>query len=130
VSRIAVIDIDETLLQLTAAVFADRGWETTVLPEPESAAAVLALSPPDLIVMDLWLTGPESGWPILRQLRDDPATRDVPLIVWSAVDGQVLDRDGWLRDQRIPVLGKPFELADLLTVVESALSADSLPQGA
>jgi DNA-binding response OmpR family regulator len=122
VPRIAVIDSDVTLLQLTTDVFAERGWETVALADPDTALAALALSRPDVVMMDIWLTEPGSGWPILRQLHEEPATRDIPVIVWSAVEPSVLDRDGWLHDHGIPVLGKPFELAELFAAVECALT--------
>jgi CheY-like chemotaxis protein len=130
VARIAVIDSDATLLRLTSDLFVERGWETVADLDPDTAPSALALSPPDVIVMDIWLTEPDSGWPILRRLRENPATRDIPVLVWSAIDAQLLDKDGWLREQRIPILGKPFELVDLFTAVESALASGCVPRGA
>jgi CheY-like chemotaxis protein len=80
---------------------------------------------PDLVLLDLHL--PDiSGERVLAELRADPATRAIPVIVITG------DVDPALR-QRVLAQGahgclvKPFEVHDLLRVVERSLAGGAAP---
>jgi CheY-like chemotaxis protein len=75
---------------------------------------------PDLVLLDLTL--PDiSGEQVLAQLRADPATRAIPVIVVSGeTDPSVHLR---LRAQGAQWLTKPYEIEDLLRLVDDSLAA-------
>ena len=75
---------------------------------------------PDLILLDLNL--PDiSGYEVLRQLRDDPATRDIPILMVSA-DAMGERIQELLRQGATGYLTKPYKVAELLRVIESTLA--------
>jgi CheY-like chemotaxis protein len=77
---------------------------------------------PDLVLLDLEL--PDiSGEQVLVELRGDPATRAIPVIVISAdIDPAVHHRI--LAGGAQFVLTKPYDIADLLRLVDGALRTD------
>jgi DNA-binding response OmpR family regulator len=122
VPRIAVIDNDRTLVDLAAELFLDQGWDSDTYLEGSGAVRALSLKPPDVIILDLFLDGPETGWDILQRLKIDATTRDVPVIIWSGAVDRLRDKEDWLLAQGIPTLGKPFEITELYRLVEDALA--------
>jgi CheY-like chemotaxis protein len=79
---------------------------------------------PDVIMLDVVM--PEvSGWEVLALLREDPAFRRTPVIVCTAYVAEALGRLAELKgpDQHLGLLPKPFELDELVEVVESVTSA-------
>jgi DNA-binding response OmpR family regulator len=121
--RIAVIDDEPDLLGLIQDVFDQRGWETVLYLNGATALAEIVHDPPDVIILDLWLGSGISGWDVLEDLQAHHLTRDIPVIIWSAVDPELRDRGDWLREQDIAVLPKPFEIDDLYAVVDDVLTA-------
>lgn len=74
---------------------------------------------PDLIVTDLTMPG-ISGLELLSQLREDPMTRGIPIVLLTArgsveerMQGQALGADAYLT--------KPFQVAELLMVLRGLL---------
>jgi signal transduction histidine kinase/DNA-binding response OmpR family regulator len=47
--------------------------------------ARLVLTPPDAVVLDLGLTS-ERGWEVLKIIKENPATRDVPVLFYTLAD--------------------------------------------
>jgi PAS domain S-box-containing protein len=79
---------------------------------------------PDLVLLDLHLPD-QSGVEVLKRLKEDPNTSDIPVVIVSA------DRSSD-RDRQMRALGaadyliKPFDVRDLLRAVDSALG-DAIP---
>jgi CheY-like chemotaxis protein/anti-sigma regulatory factor (Ser/Thr protein kinase) len=74
---------------------------------------------PDLVLLDLHLPD-QSGTEVLKRLRADPETAQIPVIVVSA--DRSSDRADAMRELgAADYLSKPFDLRDLLRSVDSAL---------
>lgn len=70
---------------------------------------------PQVIVLDMILPR-LSGRDVLRQLRADPETRHIPVVIITGSDvSNLSERAG------IPVLQKPFALSLLIDAVDSAI---------
>jgi CheY-like chemotaxis protein len=121
VPRIAVVDDDTVLLELLQELFADKGWGLLPCAQGSAAFVLLTQEYPDAILLDLLLETPIGGWQILQRLKQDPLTRSIPVIVWSAA-AHLHDKQSWLAEQGIPVLDKPFEIDELYQTVEAALT--------
>ena len=85
--RILSIDDDASIRQFLSAVLKADGYE--VLLAADGAAGVTAAKAelPDAILLDLIMPY-ASGFEVLRHLRDDPATREIPVLVLSTQGGE------------------------------------------
>ena len=120
--RIAVVDDDQTLLQLLHELFTEKGWELLPHAGGTSVFDLLKREVPDVILLDLWLKPPGSGREVVEQLKMDVVTRDIPVIAWSAAAEQLRDMERWLTEHGISALSKPFEIDELYDTIEAALA--------
>jgi CheY-like chemotaxis protein len=110
-------------------VLEDEQYQVSILQDGRDAFAQVKSMLPDLLILDLKL-GDMSGQEILKQVKNDPATADVPVIVYTAA---VLEADEVTRlingdtqfYKRVSLLRKPFELTALLDKVEELLELSS-----
>jgi len=122
VARIAVVDDDRMLLELLQELFTEKGWELLPCAQGSAAFELLKQEHPDAILLDLVLETPVGGWQILQRLKQDPLTRSIPVIIWSAAADHLHDKESWLAEQGTPILCKPFEIDALYQTVEAALT--------
>jgi CheY-like chemotaxis protein len=123
--RILVVDDRNELLHLMRRVLEDEQYLVSILQEGKDAFTSVKNTLPDLLILDLKL-GDMSGQDILKQLKSDPATADIPVIVYTAA---VLEAEEVTRSiegdpqfyRDVHLLRKPFELNALLDKVEELL---------
>ncbi len=118
-ARVLIVDDDVSLTTVLAQSFRLAGH--TPLPAPTGHAALCAArAHPDIILLDLGL--PDiAGDEVLRRLKRDPATAQIPVVIVSGEPDAV---DRVPRDERtgaVAVLQKPVGGADLCAVVEFVL---------
>jgi DNA-binding response OmpR family regulator len=121
VTRIAVVNNDTDFLTLMRELLSERGWEAKSYREADTAYHDLKADPPDLIILDIRLERPESGWMVAELLKLDPETRHIPIIVCSAALEELRTRADWLHQHGMGTLPKPFDIDDLYAAVEAAL---------
>ena len=121
-TRIAVVNDDTVFLDMMAAVLTEEGWDVEVHRESATAFQGLKQNPPDLIILDIRMETPESGWNILELLTLDQEMGHIPVIVCSAAVRDLHAHEDWLTQNGIGVLPKPFNLDQLFQQVETALS--------
>ena len=114
--RILVIEDNEATGQLIQSQLNSSGYETLKCSRPERATEMAAEHQPDAITLDL-LMKPVHGFEVLLQLKNDPRTSKIPVIVVTIVDqpgvGAALGADEYLI--------KPVDKATLLAAVERCL---------
>jgi len=114
--RILVIEDNEVTGQLIQSQLTSSGYETLKCAQPERATEIAAEHQPDAITLDL-LMQPVHGLEVLLQLKNDPRTSNIPVIVVTIVDqpgvGTALGADEYLI--------KPVDKATLLAAVERCL---------
>lgn len=118
-AKILICDDDEGILDLLDVILHEEGFET--IPEINSLniASLVNQQHPDLVLLDLWMPV-LSGDQVLRTLRNDPKTKDMPVIVISASsDG----RDIAMKAGATEFMAKPFDLDELVARVKSVLKA-------
>jgi signal transduction histidine kinase/CheY-like chemotaxis protein len=113
---ILVIEDNAATGQLIQSQLASSGYETLRCDQPQRAVEMAAEHLPDAITLDL-LMQPVHGLEILLQLKNDPRTSKIPVIVVTIVDqpglGTALGADEYLI--------KPVDKATLLAAVERCL---------
>ncbi len=85
-----------------------------------SALALLATEQPDLILLDVMMPGMD-GYAVLRQLRDAPATAEIPVIFVTAL-GAEFDEEHGLALGAADYIIKPVKPAVLLARVRAQLA--------
>ncbi len=115
--RILVMEDDAAAAQLVCSQLTSSGYEAVLCEELRRAAELAAELQPDAITLDI-LMKPTSGWELLLQLKNNPRTASIPVIVLTVVDqpamGITLGADEYLV--------KPVEKAALLAAVERCLA--------
>ena len=115
--RLLVIDDDKDLLEMIKIYFEMEGYTIFILPRVDNIFKAFSQYNPDLILLDYQLPE-ENGDKICQQLKSNPATFNVPVIMISGYSRAELERDyhGWNA-----VIPKPFDLTVLQKAVEKLL---------
>ncbi len=117
---ILVIEDDPKSARLVELILNREGYQTTIAPNGPQGLKMAQTTPPDLILLDLMLPGLD-GFEVLRQLRAEPRTADVPVIVVSA-KAQLTDKETAARIGANGYVTKPYRRAELLPLIRSELS--------
>jgi len=81
---VLVADDDEDVLELVAAVLEEEGYEIETARDGLEALDRLSTRRPDLALLDVRMPGVD-GVELSRRIRRNPRTRDVPVILLSAL---------------------------------------------
>lgn len=120
-AKILVIDDDHDLLEMMRLVLGQRaGHETVLSAEGEDGLAKAIADPPDLAIIDVMMPG-MTGYDVCRQLRANPATAFVPILILTA-RAQPMDRDAAMDAGADEYMTKPVLMAELLERVDTLLS--------
>ena len=107
-ARILVIDdIDANVRLLEAKLSADY-YEVLTATDGVTGIAMAAAERPDIILLDVMMPGLD-GFQVCRRLKEDPATRHIPVVLITALDGRA---DRIAERIRLHVAGSPFRVAD------------------
>jgi len=113
-ARILIVDDDRDNRELLEIILRREGFQTLTAAGGEEALVATAQGPwPDLILLDVMMPG-MTGYEVAAKLKGDLATKDIPIIMVTALD-----------DQRTRTLARTAGAADLLTkpVASAALCA-------
>jgi CheY-like chemotaxis protein len=119
---IAVIDDDSDIVELVKATLKSRGFEVKTASDGEEGLRLIQSARPDLVVLDLMMPK-VSGLEVVRRMREDPATRDIPIIVLSAIGEKTGKPEEFWRVGlgAEDFISKPFDPLALLGRVEYVL---------
>jgi two-component system cell cycle response regulator DivK len=118
-ATILVVEDNERNLKLVRDVLQFAGYDVVAASSGEQGVAMAMESPPDLVLMDLQLPGMD-GTAALRQLRDSPRTRSVPVVAVTAY-AMKEDRERALSAGFDGYLEKPISVQALPEQVRSFL---------
>ena len=113
--RILVAEGDPEMCERLRRVLASAGCRVETADDGGAAFAAAIRDPPDLVVADAALPRLH-GYELLRQLRADPATNWLPVIMLSAEAGEAVKRRA-LAAGADDFLRRPFGARDLLSRV-------------
>jgi len=120
VARILVVDDEADIVRLVERVLGARGHFVESGRDGVEALERVRADPPDVLIVDGYLPRLD-GHEVCRQLKGDPATRSVPILLMSAsYIGLPGDDDAPGADE---LLVKPFVREILLAQVERLLAA-------
>jgi len=88
--KILIIEDDEFLRSLDAKRFEDEGFAVAVAMDGPTAIEAVAKEMPNLIFLDLLLPGGKDGFDVLKEVKANEQTKNIPVIVFSNL-GQPAD---------------------------------------
>lgn len=122
-ARILVIDDDPDVRTLCRLNLGWAGHEVLEAEGGRQALEMVAADAPDALVLDIMMPVVD-GLEVLRRVRNDPATRELPVVVISARVG-IEDQMRGLETGADAYVTKPFNPETLTSMVECALEADA-----
>ena len=118
--HVLLADDNADLRAYIARLLAERGYKVTVAPDGEAALDAIRRSRPDLVVTDVMMPRLD-GFGLLRAIREDPALRDLPVVVLSARAGEEA-KVGGLEAGADDYLAKPFSARELLARIAANIA--------
>ncbi|MGI9377002.1 MAG: response regulator transcription factor [Tsuneonella suprasediminis] len=121
--KILVADDDEMLCELVRFKLEGVGHEVEIVADGVAAINAVRSNRPDILILDNMMpvmSGPE----VLHELKADPATADVPVIVLTARKAQE-DVVTALRSGAADYLTKPFMPDELVARISGVLATSS-----
>lgn len=125
-ARILVVDDEQDLLEILKFNLETEGYEVVTATSAEDALQ-LDIASFDLLLLDVMMGG-MSGFAMARQLKDNPATAQVPIIFLTARDtendtvtGFNLGADDYI--------SKPFSLREVMVRVRAVLRRTARENG-
>jgi cyclic di-GMP phosphodiesterase len=115
--RILVIDDEPGVRQLLRRLLEPAGYEVAESGSAENGLHSIRTDPPDLVFLDLQLPD-RSGHEVLEEVRADPATRLLPIVMLTGV-ATSLEKIRAHREGVTDFMAKPFSPAELLPRVRS-----------
>ncbi len=112
-----IIDDDEGILESTSLFLEEEGFEVRGFINERLFCEALKKQKPDLILLDILLSGP-NGIDICLKLKKDKATNKIPVLLMSA-DNRIETKakqakaNGYIK--------KPFDIAEMITRVNDVV---------
>ena len=119
-AKILIVEDHPTMREAMRLVLEGEGFTIDEAADGERALELVRADPPDLVFLDMNIPGP-SGADVLGELRADPATAGVRVIIVTA-DGEE-GRGRAIAMGADEYFTKPFSPITLLQTVEQVLSA-------
>ncbi|MCC5865339.1 MAG: response regulator [Wenzhouxiangella sp.] len=124
--RILVVDDSPTVRKTLDNMLDQAGYRVELAEDGESGLEAAFISPPDLMFLDIVLPD-SSGFSVLRRLRREPRTVNVPVVMISgsskAADDFFLRRVG-----AEDFIHKPFGRFEVFSCIERLVRAGTLPR--
>jgi len=115
-TRVLIVDDNQATLQLFERYLAPHHYEVKKAQGGAEALSMATENPPDLIILDVMMPTMD-GWQVLRSLKQNPGTEDIPIIVCSVLKEPELAISLGAR----AYLKKPVDRLELLTTLERIL---------
>ncbi len=115
---ILICDDDEGILDMLELVLEDTGFIIIPVKNSLNIYHIIENKHPDLILLDLWMPV-LSGDQVLKSIRNNPLTRELPVIIISAsAEGKKIASDAGATE----FLAKPFNVDDLIKKIQGYLN--------
>ena len=118
-ARILIVDDERQNRTLLEVILAAEGYELSSAESGDAALVAAERFAPDLILLDIMMPG-MNGYVATARLKQNPVTRNIPIIVLSALD----DRNSMAHGRGAGAdafLAKPIERAELVAQVRQLL---------
>lgn len=121
-AHILVVNDTQEILELFIQILHDEaGYEVTTTSFQPIMIDYVKTIKPDLIVSDHVFGEEKIGWQFIQRLKMDRDTVHIPVIVCSGAVRELKEMEGYLMSKNVGVLFKPFDVDELLLLVQRKL---------
>ncbi len=117
--KILIVDDNPTNLNVLFDFLHDAGYKVLVAESGASALRRSALGQPDLILLDVLMPGMD-GFETCRQLKENPATANIPVILMTALS-ETTDKVKGFAAGAVDYVTKPAQYEELLARINTHL---------
>jgi DNA-binding response OmpR family regulator len=110
--EILIVDDDPEIVEMTGLLLRRAGYRVRTAHEGDGALAGVRAGAPDLVLLDINMPG-MNGWEVLRLLKEDELTREIPVIMFS-VNYEIREKLHALQQGAVDYVTKPFDTEGLL----------------
>jgi two-component system, OmpR family, alkaline phosphatase synthesis response regulator PhoP len=128
-SKILIVDDEQDIVELLSYNLEKEGFSTVKAYDGETALKLVKTQKPKLIILDLMLPK-VNGLDVCREIRHDPATANIPIIMLTAKADEV-DKIIGLEIGADDYMTKPFSVKELVarvrTILRRSKERDKIP---
>jgi DNA-binding response OmpR family regulator len=117
--KILVVDDNQDILEVLQLILEMEGYRVICLNNGDALDDTIDQIQPNLILMDIML-GSFDGRDLCNNLKENPATKEIPVIMLSASHEAFAAEGKSCRAEAF--IPKPFEIADLVGNVERLIA--------
>jgi len=118
--KILVVDDTPENLELLCRILSRKGFHVSLAETGQQALELVHQDAPEIILLDVCMPKMD-GYEVCQALKQDFATKDIPIIFVSAMD-EVLDKIEAFRVGGIDYITKPFHAAEVIMRVDIHLA--------
>jgi DNA-binding response OmpR family regulator len=117
--RVLVVDDEDDIRELCRVNLEFEGFDVIDARDGPTALDRAARQRPDVIFLDLMMPDMD-GWEVLRRLKEDDATADIPVVLLTARTGEEDQMRGW-QEGILEYVSKPFNPLSLVEWAKRAM---------
>jgi CheY-like chemotaxis protein len=114
---ILVVDDEDMIVSIISKSLIREGYNIVTASNHKTALHLIKEANIDLVVSDVMMPY-AGGFDLVENMKDDPATRNIPIILVTGMDKDILNASVV---QAHAIISKPFDLQELLATVKSEL---------
>ncbi|WP_322865971.1 response regulator transcription factor [Aquicoccus sp. G2-2] len=119
--HVLIIEDEPNIIEAISFILSRDGWKVDTHSNGQTALDAVRDKRPDLVILDVMLPG-MSGYDILKALRANDATRDLPVMILTA-RGQAKDREMAEKMGANRFMTKPFSNTEMRDAVRALVGA-------
>ena len=123
--RILVVDDAADVRKMLSVVLTRNGYDVAVAGSGQEGLVSAFDEDPDLILLDIMMKDMD-GWEVLKLLKMDEITREIPVVILSA-RVEPKDKIRGLQEGAVDYVTKPFVVRDVLQRMGRILGEDERP---
>ncbi|MEN9204962.1 MAG: response regulator [Thermostichales cyanobacterium SZTDM-1c_bins_54] len=118
-SKVLVVEDSPPQREMIAGLLRDNGIDVMTAADGEEGLAAARAQMPNLVVLDIVMPR-MNGYEVCRQLKQDPATQKIPIVMCSS-KGEEFDRYWGIKNGADAYIAKPFQPQELVGTIKQLL---------
>ena len=116
-----IADDDPEILTMLSLRLSKKGYEIVEAVDGVQTLRLAREKQPDVVILDVMMPR-KNGWEVAREMRSDPALREVGIVMLTAIGEKVNEMTSPLYGAD-EYLDKPFDFAELETRIKRVLAS-------